>query len=388
MVLGVVPVPEIINEELPTPGPRPEITLEPSLVQALVDQKDMHYLLKLDPFTQEFFNNLVRNHMDEPLQVIEALLQKVDFLQAQVRGEQKAHQITQVKLKLNKERYVKIYKEKESLRTSEHRMRKTLQKIKGKSCPMTLKDRHDMIRDIFKPSLTDTQISCFIKKDWCRGRWSDEDYERALILLKKSKQAYYYLRDKRILPLPSRVAILKYVRSKPAAPDIAKDSKKGSAKASAKKPQEENGSEKRRLCERKRKPKKSENDDSKELLTEASDKREEEKVSSKPSFEPFDAKIEYPEEDNCSDDDDLTPLHPNESDYDEDELEREIQNYEISRDIMDTLDYDCDEDEDDIMGDPLEGTKVEDDDSVMEDDALLPKVEIKDEPVEENELSS
>ena len=53
------------------------------------------------------------------------------------------------------------------------------------------------------PHLNQTQIDCFLNPDWERKKWKEEDIQQALIIWTTSKKTYRYLREAKILPLPS-----------------------------------------------------------------------------------------------------------------------------------------------------------------------------------------
>ena len=306
-----MPLPDSLKKDLP-------LELDPITIQA---NPHLHYLLQLEPSTQEFFNDLVRNHMNEPYQIIQDLLTKIDGTKKQLREEKNQRIRTEAMLRISKEKYARIFKDREALKVNEVRLKKRLEK--RKTPQMSNAEKNRFIVSTLKPYFTDCQISCYIEDIWVKKRWGETDYERAVILMKKSPEAYKYLRNKKILPLPCPSSMLRYLRKK-AGLDGSKNSLANSDK----------------ICE----------------------------------FENL-LKINYKSEDNDDDDEDLpTPLEPDESDFDEEELQNEIRKYKLN-----LIGIDEDEQMDDIEGngseeyeDPLDDQNAS---GLME--ALVPNVEIK-----------
>ncbi len=114
----------------------------------------------------------------------------------------------EVEIPFIQEEYKALLKVKTALEAKLKRQ-KTISKNLADRQP-TEEEKKAIVSEILSPVFTPEQIQCFLRPNWKRGRWGEQDMSFALTLKSISNNAYKFMRKSGKVPLPGVSSLKQY----------------------------------------------------------------------------------------------------------------------------------------------------------------------------------
>ncbi len=133
------------------------------------------------------------------------LITQLEFAIARINFLEEKNAATEAKLNRAK-------KEVASLKCLTGKYRNSVERLLKDNPTKSTKER--IVREVMSPFFSDTQVSCFLKKDWQRVKtWSQSDIQLGLTLRLLHRKTFEFLRRKKLVPLPGDSTLRDYFKN-------------------------------------------------------------------------------------------------------------------------------------------------------------------------------
>ena len=115
-------------------------------------------------------------------------------------------------IKQLQERVYELRDSKKNLQKLNCHARIRIGRLKRRQGRLSEKDREEALVSLLEKHFSRAQVRCLIRGEWMKSKmWEERDYRLALTIYTISKRCFHYLRNHRILPLPSYNCLRKHI---------------------------------------------------------------------------------------------------------------------------------------------------------------------------------